>query len=546
MAQDSRYLGSAKLIAVCTLLSRITGLARDIVLNRHFGQNWVQDAFNYGFLIPNLFRRLFGEGALSAIFVPVFTETLDKDGRPAAWVLLGRVTGLMVVVLCVLTIVLEVGVLGMRFVYPGDALRNLQLSLTAVMLPFMISICVLALFSSILNCLHHFALPALLPIVLNVFNMVGVLFIGPMFGAKLEAQVYGVALSVVAASVVQLVLIMPVLKSHGVQIPWSLEHRDPAVRRILRMFFPVLLGQGVLLLNVFFDAQVCTYLTRSPDAPATFTMFGNSIAYPLSQGALSAINNAQRLYQFPLGVLAISLATAAFPLFSLYASRQDFEGLRSTLGQSIRVALFEGVPSAVVLTVLAGPIVTFLFEYGRYGPEDSVRAAWALKWYALGLPAYCCQHIVLRGFYSLKDTLTPMWISVALVVVSIGLSFTLLWHPAIREAAFGISTSATATLHVIISVWLLRRRMRGRIGARAIIAACIKMTVAGAALAFVVFYLSRWVNGLSLAEWGRLSARAVRVFVPLLGGGTVYLLAAALLRCEELRWIVPRRRKADV
>lgn len=125
MSRDSRYLWSAKLIAACTLLSRFTGLARDIILNHVYGQRWVQDAFNYGFLIPNLFRRLFGEGALSAIFIPVFTETLDRKGKPEAWVLLGRVAGLMVVILCSATILLELGVLAIWHFYPGGPMRTL-------------------------------------------------------------------------------------------------------------------------------------------------------------------------------------------------------------------------------------------------------------------------------------------------------------------------------------------------------------------------------------------------------------------------------------
>lgn len=542
MARDSRYLWSAKLIALCTLLSRITGLARDITLNHVYGQKWVQDAFNYGFLVPNLFRRLFGEGALSAIFIPVFTETLDKQGRPVAWVLLGRVAGLMVLLLCGATILLELGILAIWQFAPGGPMRTLQLGLTAVMLPFMISVCILALLSSILNCLHHFAVPALLPIVLNLMNIVGVLVIGPMMSDALEEQIYGVALSVLAASVLQIVLIMPVLRAHGVRIPWSLDHRHPDVRRIARMFLPVVLGQGVLLLNVFFDAQICTILTRGPEQGPTFSLFGYAFNYPLTEGALSAINNAQRLYQFPLGVLAISLATAVFPMFSLYASREDYAGLRETLGQSIRVAIFEGLPSGIMIILLAEPIVALLFEHGRFGPEATERAAWVLKWYGLGMPAFCAQHILLRGFYSLKDTLTPMWIGCSLVVVNMALSLSLLWHPAIREAAFGISTSATSTLHVLVSVWLLRRRLHGRIGARAIARSSLKMIVAAAFATVAAWWLLRLTTAMDLAALGRTGARAVEVFVPLVGAGVVYLLAARFMRAEELGWLLGRSR----
>ena len=534
MSHDSKYLNSAKLIAACTLVSRFTGLARDIVLNHVYGQKWVQDAFNYGFLIPNLFRRLFGEGALSAIFIPIFTETLDQRGRSAAWTLLGRVAGLMTVVLVAITVLLEVGVLVVWHFKPGGAMRELQIGLTAVMLPFMIGICLLALFSAILNCLNHFAVPSLMPIVLNIMNMFGVLVVGPMLGDLLEEQIFGVAYTVLAAAVIQLLIILPVLRRHGVEFRLSLGLHDPDVRRIGRMFLPVLLGQGVLLFSVFFDAYICTYLTRGPKAPPSFTLMGHEFDYPLVEGALSAVNNAQRLYQFPLGVLAISLATAVFPLFSLYASRQDFGGLRSTLGQSMRVAIFEGVPAAVVLFVLAEPIVSLLFEHGRFGPDATRRAAWVLKWYAVGIPAFCCQHILLRGFYSLKDTLTPMWIGVSLVALNIVLSASLVWHPSIREAAFGISTSTTAAMHVCVSLWLLRRRLRGLIGGRLIARSAVKTLLGGAIVWMVSSLVFSWAQEWPISYLGRTGTRCIYVFVPLVSAVLAYLLLARILKSEEI------------
>lgn len=542
---DARVFRSAKLIAVCTLLSRITGLARDIILNWKFGQNWIQDAFNYGFQIPNLFRRLFGEGALSAVFVPVFTEVLDRDGRPAAWQLLGRVTGLLGLVLALLTVALEVGVLIVWWVAPGDAMRGLMLGLTGLMLPFMISICLLALFSSILNCLNHFTVPALAPIVLNVCNILGVLFVGPAMSRRPEVQIYGVAASVLAASLLQLAIVIPVLRRHGVTFRIGFAWHDPAVRRMLRTLLPILLGQGVLLLNVYFDAQVCTFLTRGPNQPESRTLAGVEFRYPLVDGALSAVNNAQRLYQFPLGVLAISLATAAFPLMSRHAARADLPALRAASGDALRMAIFEGLPAGLVLLVLSQPIVALLFQHGQFGPEQTQRTAWVLIWYGLGLWAFCAQHIVARAFYSLKDTLTPMWIGCALVVLNQGLNLALIWHDRLREAAFGISTSVTAALNVLIGLWILRRRMGGRIGGRALFSALLRMLLAAAiatAAAWGMLRALAWpefTGGLSLAR------RAVGVFVPLGGAIVVYLAAARLLGLPEVgRLLALRRRSA--
>ncbi len=540
MSSEQRLFSSAKVVAGCTLLSRITGLARDIVINAHYGQTWVQDAFNYGFLIPNLFRRLFGEGALSAVFVPVFTEVLDRDGKPAAGALLGRVCGLLVLVLSLLTILLEAGVLVVWWCRPGEEMRRLMLGLTAVMLPFMISICMVALFSSILNCMNHFAVPALVPIILNVCNMIGVLLVGPAVSGRLEVQVYGVAGTVLVASVLQVLTVLPVLRRYGVAFRPTLDWADANVRRMVRTFVPIMIGQGVLLLNVYFDSQICTFLTRGPEQPATFTLAGREIAYPLRDGALSAINNAQRLYQFPLGVLAISLATAAFPLLSRHAARGDMDAMRRATGSSFRMAVFEGLPAGLLMIVLAEPIVTLLFQYHRFGPEATVRAAWVLRWYGVGMWAFCAQHIVTRGFYSLKDTLTPMWIGCGLVVLTQAVNLVLVWHPRIREAAFGISTSITATLQVLIGLWILRKRMGGRVGARELIASCARTLTAGLLAAGAAYLVVRWVSSVPALATLAIPARAARVFVPMGAAGIVYLAAARLMGMREVSWLFGR------
>ncbi len=539
---QSRFLSSARLVAICTLLSRITGLARDIVMNRAYGQGWVQDAFNYGFQVPNLFRRLFGEGALSAVFIPVFTDVLETKGRERAWLLLGRVTGIMALVLTVLLILLEGVALLVYWYSDGGEMTNLQIGLTAVMLPFMVGVCLVALFSSILNCLHHFTVPALLPIVLNVLNMIGVTHVGPaFFGDKIENQVYGVAICVLLSSVLQLLMIFPTLKRYGVKFKISIDWRDDDVRSILKLFVPIMLGQGVLLFNVFFDAQICTMLTRGPGDPATFTFLGFTLSYPLEEGAFSAVTNAQRLYQFPLGVLAISLATAAFPMFSRFASKADMTGLRGAVTQSLRLAIFLGLPSGIIMIVLREPIITLLFEHGRFTHEATIRAADVLMWYGFGMAAFCCQHILLRGFYSLKDTLTPMWISCYLVILNAVMNVVLLWY--VGEVAFGISTTLTSFLHVIISSQFLRRRMKGRMGARAILSSSVKIAFATAAASVTAYFVLGFLPQLGTPGWHRMIRDLTMVFGPALAGGAVFAGVCLLLRMEEFRWIFLRDRK---
>jgi putative peptidoglycan lipid II flippase len=229
-------------------------------------------------------------------------------------------------------------------------------------------------------------------------------------------------------------------------------------------------------------------------------------------------------------------------MFSLYASRGDMVGLRSSLGQSVRLAIFEGLPSGVVMMVLAEPIIALLFEHGRYDHTATLRAVAVLRWYGIGMAAFCCQHMVVRGFYSLKDTMTPMWISCYLVLLNTVLNVTLVWHPAIREAAFGIGTSITAILNVIISMWLLRRRMQGRIGATIITRSVAQTALASAVAGATAWMLLSCVDRLNLRSLGATGGRAVEVFVPLIGCMLAYMAVARVLRMEELRWVLGRHK----
>ncbi len=545
MAGYSSILSSAKLVALCTLLSRVTGMLRDMLLAHNYGLVWVKDAFEFAFQVPNLFRRLFGEGALAAAFVPGFSRVLQNEGREAAWRLLARTLALLSTILIVVTIAAELGLLAIWLSLPADSsLREgvgfLQISLTAIMLPFMISICLLALLSSILNCVGSFVPPALASVVVNVVMIGGILWLGPLVGGDdPQQQIYGVAISVIAAGVLQLLFLWPALRAHGVPLGWRFEPRDPQLRSMLASVGPAMLGQGALLVSTFLDSLVCTLLTHKPDTPLVADWGLVRFTYPLAEGALSAITVAQRLYQFPLGVLVISIATVALPAFSRAAARSDWGEWGRSVRQMLRLALFEGVLAGVLMIVLAEPIVRLLFEYGRFTAEDTVRSAAVLRWYGLALWAFCAQHIVLRGFYSVGDVRTPVRISLVILPLNLALTLVLVWFEAVRESAFAISSLVSSGLGVLIGVWLLQRRVRIAVmdaGAwRSIGGMVIAAVAAGACVYFV-----RPLGGPaleSLAGWTVL-ARVVDAIGWLAVGSGVFLLVAWLLRLEEVGWLL--------
>jgi len=548
MSSARSVVSSAKLIALCTLLSRVTGLIRDILLARAFGLGWVQDAFVYAFAFPNLFRRLFGEGAMAPAFVPTFTRTLEQDGRDAAWRLLAHTLALLTVAVTVVIAIVLV-IIGVAWVAaPADPAqaepRRLLLGLTALMLPFMLSICVLALLSSILNCVGSFVPAALAPILLNVGMIAGVAWLAPaLFPGRPTRQVYVVAGSVLAAGVLQVACLLPALRRHGVPLGWRLSTRDPAVRHMLRLLVPVALGQGVLAFGVFLDQQLCTMLTHVPGGPAAAHWLGVTFAYPLSEGALSAVSYAQRLYQFPLGVLVISLATAALPAFARHAARGEWTPWLTEVRQSLRLAVFEGVLAGTLMIVLAEPITRLLFERGRFTPDDTARTAHVLVYYGLGLWAFCAQHIVTRAFYSLGDVQTPLRISVVLLPANFALSLALVWRPEVREAAFAVSSTVTSSAAVIAGLLILRRRRGTAVVDRATLLALAKMVWLALVTAAVLLPISAVASARLAGVRPVLLGRALETLGPLALGTGVFLAGAYALRLNELTLLLPRRRR---
>lgn len=547
MSSQRSFVSSAKLIAVCTLLSRVTGLLRDVLLAQTFGLSWVQDAFSYAFQLPNLFRRLFGEGAMAPAFVPTFSHVLEQEGREAAWRLLARTFTLLTVVLVVVMMaiaacIVVISLLPVSAAQAGP--RALLLNLTLIMLPFMLSICLVALLSSILNCLGSFVPAAVAPIVLNFCMIAALVWLGPtLYPGHPEAQVFVTAWSVLIAGGLQLVLLWPVLRHYGVRVAWRWDPGDPTVKRLLQLFGPITLGQGILAFGVFMDAQVCTLLTNASKGAGVANWFGLQFAYPLQEGALSALTCAQRLYQFPLGVLVISLATAALPSFSRLAAQGDWPTWNGQVRQALRLALFEGVMAGALMVVLAIPIVRLLFERGKFTPADSVRAGHILLIYGLSMWSFCAQHIVTRAFYSVGDARTPLRIAVALLPVNLALSVCLVWMPTVREAAFAWSTAATSATAVIWGLICLERRNTGRIVDRAFVSAASRMLFAGAVAAAAVWFAQPHVLAAVSGLHGYMLPRAIHTLGLLASGMLLYLLVARLLGVPEVASLLSLRRR---
>jgi putative peptidoglycan lipid II flippase len=486
-AHDERehFFNAAKVVAGITLISRVFGLFRDMGITS-LGANRLTDAYGLAFQIPNLFRRLFGEGALSSAFVPVFTDTAEKDGFEKASKLLANAMALLAVFLTAVMLVVEIGFVVVALL-PGPADRQFLMTLATIMFPYMVAVCLLALGSAALNCRGHFAFPAAAPIIFNIVGIIAAWWIAPILKGNLSGQLVIVAFSVITAGLIQLIAVLWLLRKSGFSIRVRLTPIEPGIKQILKLLMPIVLGLGFLQISELLQTIISWNLTAT-DLSQNISIFGWVLHKPLTPGVITRVNAARALYQFPMGVLAISLGVAVFPLLTRYAARNDIVNMRDSINRALRLALMEGIATGVGLYILAEPIVKVIYARRNFSPADAAQAAFVLQMYVIGMWAYCAYQILTRAFYSFKDTTTPLRVSCALVVVNLLMLVTMVWIPWLGAGAFGLSTTITFAINAVVLGYLLRKRL-GLFGGRKILASVIRGVIATAVMSAVIYLL---------------------------------------------------------
>ncbi len=513
----SSMVKSTGALGVATMTSRVLGLVRETVYAWFMGQGLDASAFYIAFTIPNLFRRLLGEGALSAAFVPLFTERLQKDGREAAWRAASAVTSAVAAIL-VGTTLLVVGALWLVLSMAdlGESAR-LILRLTATMFPYMIFICLAGLAMGMLNSLRHFFVPAFSPVLMNIVLIASVFVLCPLFGRTLHTQVMGLAVGVVIGGVVQLAYQVPQLWREGWRPRWSLNWRDEALRQVARLMAPSIVGVVAYQINVIVARLLGLWV-------------GDYVP--------AALNNADRLMELPQGVFGVSLATYMLPTLSAIAARGIMDDFRAEISRAMRFLMTITVPATVGLIVLGEPIVRLLFERGRFDADSTRHCAFALQFSVIGLTFYSSTSILARAFYAMKDTKTPMYVALASMVANIGFSLCLMWP--LKEGGLALSNSLAAALNAVVLFLLLRRRV-GSLHGGALASAAVRIALAAVIMAVACWGAHHWLAD-RLGATTFLNNLAL-VLGPIAVGVAVYFAAAFVLAGEEVRAIVHGHRR---
>ncbi|HPC93546.1 MAG TPA: murein biosynthesis integral membrane protein MurJ [Sedimentisphaerales bacterium] len=518
-------------IMLLTIISRILGMIRDMVFAFFLGAGGVMDGWVIAFTIPNLSRRLFGEGAASSSLIPVYSHELERDRQRADRLAMTATT--VVFVLLTGIVIMGETLVWILYALSDHEATRLKLFLTGAMLPYMILVCTVAILGGILNTHRHFAAPAASSIVLNLLLILALCFGGWALKVPARTQAFLAAGAVLLTGFVQLAMHIPPLHSCGVRLRPAWDIRSDAFRRVLLLMGPMVLGLAATQINTLADSFIALWLSGSAEKGSFFTLFGWRIDYPLWEGAVSQLFYAQRLYQFPLGVFGISLATAIFPVLSADAARNDLASLCRTVSRGLRCSVFISLPATVGLVLINELAVSVLFERGQFRSTDAAGTAFALAFYMLGLSGYFAQQVLTRVFYALQQSNVPARSAAIAVVVNVSLNLTLVWF--LGCGGLAAATAICSYLQVGILVTVLRRQLGPDIlqGVGRAIFQTIGVTVCMEVVLLVTLYALRY-RGVMLQ---------LCVAVPLAGG--VYLLASKLFHVEMLSLLLGGRRAKE-
>jgi putative peptidoglycan lipid II flippase len=441
----SKSFKNISVVAAATMVSRVLGLGRDMLVTAVFGTAAVASAFYTAFTLPNLFRRLLGEGALTAALVPTLQEELKVRERAGAFAVVNQVatwllvtTGTLVIVSMALLYQMDTLVrVGQKWGMEADTARRWleAADLAVVLFPYLLFVCLAAAFSAALQTLHRFLEPALSPIWMNL-SMIGLLG-GAAYGgwsATKEGQVLWLCAGALLGGFFQMAVPAVALMNEGWRPRFDLARGD-GLRQIMKLMGPTVFGSAIYLINM---------------AVSRF------VGLSLNDSAVTVLNLATRLMELPIGVFAIAISTVVFPLIAKYAAAGDWANLSNAYRKGMRLILVINVPAAIGLTVLAVPIVRLLFQRGQFVASDTQQMGPVLAVYALGLPFFSFVNLVLRAFYAQKDTRTPVHAALLSFVVNLALSL------ALMEPLGTVGLALAGNVAIVVQAWYLQRKLTAK------------------------------------------------------------------------------------
>jgi len=512
---------SAKKIMIAVMGSRVLGLVREMVLTAIFGAGKELDAFLMAFRIPNLLRDLFAEGALSVSFVTTFSKKMETEGKAAAFRLASQVISFVCLLLGVITLF---GIFGSEWIVkviasgfyeiPGKA--ELTIHLTRILFPFIFFVSLAAVYMGLLNSLGSFGLPASASTAFNAVSIVSGLAIGWLIDPNLGWKaIYGFAIGTVLGGIVQFLIQVPRSVKLGFHYRWMLDRKDSGLRQVLILTLPSIIAGAAVQVNVLVNSGFASWL---------------------GDGAVTWLNSAFRLMQFPIGMFGVAIASVVLPTVSRSAAQTNMEHFHEKISEGIKLALFLTVPASVGLAVLAGPIIGIIYQRGAFTADDTAMTAIALQAYTVGLAGYACIKVLAPSFYAIDLPRIPVRISLIGIVLNIILNYIFIFILKLGVLGLALSTSLVALINVLQLAFALRSRIGAYGGMWDFLA---RIALSSIIMGLIVYGLRIMLEPRLTQFWGNLSLLVITI----IAGVAVFLSSAWTLKMKELHMLLPVLRK---
>jgi putative peptidoglycan lipid II flippase len=520
MSENHRITKAATTIGMGTFLSRILGFLRDMVIANFFGAGMAADAFFVAFRIPNLWRRLVGEGSLTISFIPVYTEYLTQRSEEETKKVTHIAFTIGGVVLLTLTLLgILFSPLLIRMVAPGWFTRypetfSLTVTLNQIIFPYLFFMGLFALCMGILNSLRHFFAPAIAPIFLNISIIISVF----LFYHTFEKPVFTLALGVLAGGVIQFLFQIPFLMKKRISFRFNFNYRHPAIKRIGFLMIPGLIGSAVYQINVFIDTIFASFLPR---------------------GSVSYLFYADRLMEFPLGIFAIAIGMASLPSLSGLASQGKMDEWGETLSFTFRLVSFISIPAMVGLIALKTPIINLLFQRGIFDAMATEMTAKALLCYSVGLWAIAGVRTVVPAFYSLQDTWTPLKIALICLMANVVLNTFFIFFTPLKHAGLALATSLSSILNLMLLARKLGPKL-GKMDLRKHIRSLVKIFLCSLLMGFAAYIICSFGNW---SVTGNIVQKVLLLGAGIVAGLGVYFVCSYWMRNEEMVFLLEMVRR---
>jgi putative peptidoglycan lipid II flippase len=508
---------AAGLISVATLISRILGYVKDMILARYFGATGTADTFFVAFRIPNLLRELFAEGAMSSACIPVLTEYQTKHGRDETKRLVRIIFTFILTgvgLICCAGILFAPGIV--KIIAPGFASMpekfSLTVTLTRIMFPFLLFISLAALVMGALNTRRIFFIPALAPATLNITIIILVL----LFATRFEQPIYAVAFGVALGGLAQFAFQLPSFFQSGYSFSPDFDFKERGLRKMAILMVPATMGMAVAQVNIFVSTILASYLP---------------------EGSITYLYYSMRLIQFPIGIFGVAMGMAVLPALSEHAVRGDFGKLREDFSYALRVLFFITVPAMAGLIALREPIVHILFQRGQFDYAATVETAEALLYYSLGIWSIVGVRIVTAGFYSMQDTKTP--VKIAAVAVAANIIFSVILMQPLKHSGLALANTLASGLNFFLLFILLRKRLV-TIDGRRILSSFGKSVIASAMMGTAAWF---FLQGTPWHTHGDTLQKALYLSGVIISCIVFYLGIIFLLKSEELNSLIVMVRK---